>query len=95
MKVPHTLTDAIRVAIRDSRYTPTAAGRMVGLSKSTMSRFMSGERGLVLARLDELARVLDLRIERGPDYPASESAGCGVVKTKQALRRGAKKKGGR
>ena len=59
-------SDQIRAAIENcgtSRYT---IAQETNLSESTLSRFMSGSRGLSMTALDELAEYLDLEIvERG------------------------------
>ena len=56
------LIEQIRRAAVTSGMRQSALARAVGLSKSSMSRFLSGERGLSMAVLDRLANVLGLDI---------------------------------
>jgi transcriptional regulator with XRE-family HTH domain len=57
-----TLTDQIREAIKQSELTAYQICKETGIQNSSMSRFLSGERGLSLAHLDKLAALLGLRI---------------------------------
>jgi len=56
------LSDQVRAGVDacgESRY---AIAKATGISNSTLSRFMSGERGLTTTALDTLAEHLGLRI---------------------------------
>jgi len=57
-----TLTDEIRDAVRQSELTCYRICQKTGIDKASMSKFLSGERGLSLAHLDKLAALLGLRI---------------------------------
>jgi transcriptional regulator with XRE-family HTH domain len=57
-----TLSEQIRRSVEKSGYGRNELARMIGIDKSTMSRFMSGERFLRVDALDRLAKVLKLRI---------------------------------
>jgi len=57
-----TLTDQIREAVRQSGLTHYRICQETGIDKASMSKFVSGERGLSLAHLDKLAALLGLRI---------------------------------
>ena len=57
-----TLTDQIREAVKQSDLTRYEICRQTGIDKSSMSKFVSGERGLSLTHLDKLAELLGLRI---------------------------------
>ncbi len=57
-----TLTDQIREAVQRSKVTHYEICRQTGIDKSSMSKFFSGERGLSLTHLDELAELQGLRI---------------------------------
>lgn len=54
--------DQVRQAVEESGYGRNQLARMVGMDKSSMSRFMSGERGLSAGAIDTLAAVLKLRV---------------------------------
>ena len=54
--------DQVRQAVEESGYGRNQLARMVGMDKSSMSRFMSGERGLSAGAIDKLAAVLKLRV---------------------------------
>lgn len=56
------LSDQVRAAIRASSRRPTAIAAAAKIHKSALSRFVSGERGLSIAGLDSLGRVLGLAI---------------------------------
>lgn len=62
------LSEQLREAIRESGLSMVAVARGVDLHKATMSRFMSGERGLRLDAVDKLCELLQLRLaaERAP-----------------------------
>ena len=55
-------SDQLRNAVRDCGTTRYALAKQLDISESTLSRFLSGERGLTLDSVDKLADVLGLRI---------------------------------
>ncbi len=61
-------SEQLRQAIRESGMSMLAVAREVELDKATMSRFLSGERGLRLDAVDKLCALLRLRLvsERTP-----------------------------
>ena len=59
------LSDQIRQAIESCGMTRYRIARETGISDATLSRFMSGERGLPMKTLDTLADFLDLNITMG------------------------------
>jgi transcriptional regulator with XRE-family HTH domain len=56
------LSDEIREAVNDSGLTRYRIAKELGISESTMSRFMSGKGGLSLENIDRLADLLGLGI---------------------------------
>lgn len=61
------LSEQVRRAIRDSGLTQYRISKEAGIDRSTLHRFMTGERGLPMKTLDRLAEVLDLRVSLGPN----------------------------
>jgi transcriptional regulator with XRE-family HTH domain len=61
--ISEALRNAARIAVRQHGQREIA--RQVGLSEASVSRFLSGERGLSLESLDRLAEVVDVRLEAG------------------------------
>ena len=59
------LSDQIRQAVETCGMTRYAISQETGIDQATLSRFVSGERGLSLATLDRLADFLDLNITIG------------------------------
>lgn len=59
------LSDQLRSAIETSGKSRYRISKETGLSEPTLSRFMSGERGLTLTAIDTLADYLDLSLTRG------------------------------
>jgi transcriptional regulator with XRE-family HTH domain len=59
------LSDQIRRAVAHCGQTRYAIAKATGVSQSTLSRFVNGERGLPMDTLDILAEYLDLRITIG------------------------------
>lgn len=57
-------SDELRSAIDESGLTRYAIGQATGLDKASLSKFMSGERGLGLESIDKLAELLGLHIVR-------------------------------
>lgn len=56
------LSDQVRQAIKSCGESRYAIAKATGIDNSTLSRFMSGERGLTTTALDILAEYLELRI---------------------------------
>jgi transcriptional regulator with XRE-family HTH domain len=56
------LSEQIRRALADCGMTRYAVSKATGIDQATLSRFMSGERGLPMKTLDVLADFLDLNI---------------------------------
>ena len=59
------LSEQIRHAVRESGLSMLGVARAVETDKATMSRFLSGERGLRLSTIDKLGTLLGLRIVGG------------------------------
>ena len=59
------LSDQIRQAIDNCGQTRYAIAKATGISEPTLSRFMSGQRGLPMKTLDKLADYLNLNITTG------------------------------
>jgi transcriptional regulator with XRE-family HTH domain len=59
------LSDQVRRAVDSSGMSRYAICKALGLAQATMSRFMSGQGGLSMESLDELADLLDLNISTG------------------------------
>jgi transcriptional regulator with XRE-family HTH domain len=59
------LSDQIRRAVDASGLSRYRICKTLGVSESNMSRFMSGQGGLGMAYLDDLAELLDLNITTG------------------------------
>jgi transcriptional regulator with XRE-family HTH domain len=60
-----TFSDELRRAVDDCGLSRYRLCKELGLAESTLSRFMSGERGLSMKGLDRLAALLDLHVEAG------------------------------
>ena len=59
------LSDQIRQAIETCAVSRYRIAKETGISEPTLSRFMSGERGLTMKALDILADFLELNITTG------------------------------
>ena len=59
------LSDQLRKAIETSGMSRYRISKETELSEPTLSRFMSGERGLTTTALDNLADFLDLNLTQG------------------------------
>lgn len=57
------LSDQLRQAIDSCGETRYAISKATGIAEATLSRFMSGERGLPMTTLDRLADYLELNIQ--------------------------------
>jgi hypothetical protein len=60
MSIP--LSEQLRQAIRDCGESRYSLSKRTGIDQSTLTRFMSGERGLRLDVVDVLADVLGLEL---------------------------------
>jgi plasmid maintenance system antidote protein VapI len=58
-------SDELRRAVNDCGRSRYRLCKELGIAESTLSRFMSGERGLTLKCLDRLAELLDLHVVAG------------------------------
>lgn len=56
------ITNAIRQIIEGRGLSPYEIAKTAGVSPSTLTRFLAGERSLKLETLDQLADVLGLRV---------------------------------
>jgi hypothetical protein len=56
------ISEQLRQAIRDCGESRYALSKRTGIDQSTLTRFMSGERGLRLDVVDVLAEALDLEL---------------------------------
>lgn len=56
------LSDQIRQAVESSGFSQYRLSKEVRIGKTSLSRFMRGERGLTLKALDRLADFLELEI---------------------------------
>lgn len=65
------ISDQLRAIIEGCGHTRYAIAKATGISQPTLSRFMSGERGLPLKTLDQLGVFLDLQIAMRPKRQAS------------------------
>lgn len=55
-------SDQLREIVAECGIQPAEIARQTGIDKSTLSRFLSGERGLPMATLDTLAEFLRLEV---------------------------------
>jgi plasmid maintenance system antidote protein VapI len=60
-----TFSDELRLAVDDCGRSRYRLCKELGVAESTLSRFMSGERGLTMKCLDRLAALLDLHVAAG------------------------------
>jgi transcriptional regulator with XRE-family HTH domain len=61
-KPPVRLTEQLRLAIAQSGYTRYRIAQETGISESTLSLFVNGNRGLSMEALDAIGLFLDLEI---------------------------------
>jgi transcriptional regulator with XRE-family HTH domain len=59
-----TFSDQLRRAINNCGMTRYQIAKRTGISEATLSRFMSGQRGLTLKAVDTLAVLLAWKLER-------------------------------
>lgn len=67
------LSNQVRQAVDDCGLSRYAIGKATGIGQDTLSRFMSGERGLPMKTLDRLADFLDLNIVAGKPRKAGKA----------------------
>jgi plasmid maintenance system antidote protein VapI len=60
-----TFSDELRQLLDDCGLSRYRLCKELGIAESTLSRFMSGERGLTMKCLDRLAALLDLHVAVG------------------------------
>jgi hypothetical protein len=60
-----TFSDELRFAVDACGRSRYRLCKELGIAESTLSRFMSGERGLTLRCLDRFAALLDLHLAAG------------------------------
>jgi plasmid maintenance system antidote protein VapI len=60
-----TLSDELRRAVDACGRSRYRLCKELGIAESTLSRFMSGDRGLTMKCLDRLAALLDLHVAAG------------------------------
>jgi plasmid maintenance system antidote protein VapI len=58
-------SDELRRAVAACGLSRYRIAKTLGIAESTLSRFMSGERGLTMKCLDRLAALLDLHVAAG------------------------------
>ena len=59
-------TDQFRYAVENCGVSRYRLSRELGIAQSILSRFVRGEAGVTLSRLDELAKHLGLNVTTGP-----------------------------
>ena len=64
----------LRQAIADSGMSPSQVGALCGVDPGQLSRFVRGERTLILRSADKIARLLGLR-RKGSRFAESQNAG--------------------
>jgi transcriptional regulator with XRE-family HTH domain len=74
MATGRTLSDQLKPLIDRSGMTRYRICKEIGLSESTMSRFMAGERGLSMEVLDRLFPLLGLRVIENDRVLAARAA---------------------
>lgn len=72
------MTDMVKGAIKNSGLSLNALARETGVQVSSLSRFMRGEQDLVFGAVQNLARVLGLRMVQ--ERPEGNSSGGGRKK---------------
>jgi len=61
-KAPHSLSEALKRAIRASDMSEYQIAQQAGISQIVISRFLSGERDIRMATADKLAGALGLKL---------------------------------
>lgn len=64
-KTPHSVSEALKQAIRDSEKSEYQIAQQAGVSQIVISRFLSGERDIRMATADKIADALSctLRVD--------------------------------
>ena len=75
------LSDAIKAEIERQRLTAYRVAKRAGIKPDVVSRFLSGERDILLATADKIAAVLGLVLTRPGELPADRP---GVIRTDAA-----------
>jgi len=65
MAQEHRITAQLRKLIKESGMTQYRIGKMTGIDKATLSRFMSGDRGMHLDNIDAIAELLKVKLTAG------------------------------
>ena len=68
-----TIEEAVRKAVESSELSPSEISRRAGIARSQLSRFLSGERGLSVATVEQLAECLGLEITIKPKRKTKKS----------------------
>lgn len=72
---PRRFSDEVRAAVEADGRPRSEIARATGLSESTLSRFMTGERGLTMNALDVLAAHLGLHVtKRTAEYSRNDES---------------------
>ena len=66
------LSEQVRQAVNDSGLTRYRISKETGIGQDTLSRSMTGQRGLTTTALDVLADYLDLNIVVGESTPRKD-----------------------
>jgi hypothetical protein len=72
----HTLTEAIKSAVRSTGKSVSAVARESGVSQPALHRFLAGQRGLTLHSADRLCPYLRLALQplTSADLPTEETS---------------------
>lgn len=62
METKHNISGALRQAAKDSEYTQVELAKLAGLDRTSLGRFMRGERSLRLDLAARLAECLGLEL---------------------------------
>lgn len=60
-------SDQLRKAIDESGMTRYAISKATGIDQAVLSKFMAGERGMLLPSVDKLCSLLDLELRKKGD----------------------------
>jgi len=66
------MSDVLRAAILDSEMNLAAIEREAGIDRSSLSRFVSGERSMRLDMADQLARYFGIALTKGTTMKAHD-----------------------
>jgi 2-phospho-L-lactate guanylyltransferase (CobY/MobA/RfbA family) len=62
LATPHSLSEALKQAIRESDKSEYQIAQLAGVSQIVISRFLSGERDIRMNTADKLAGALELKL---------------------------------